>query len=86
VESFPVELLKWRMFHDFSEFFRVVSQSFKSILTELNSRGVGGLSAWSWIFILEGLLSILVSFTAYWAIYDYPATYECSTNLTKRVT
>ncbi|KAK8140201.1 hypothetical protein PG984_000267 [Apiospora sp. TS-2023a] len=36
--------------------------------------GVGGLSAWSWIFILEGLLSILVSFTAYWAIYDYPST------------
>ncbi|KAK1704598.1 high-affinity nicotinic acid transporter [Colletotrichum lupini] len=36
--------------------------------------GVGGLSAWAWIFILEGLLSILVSFTAYWAIYDYPAT------------
>ncbi|RYP21007.1 hypothetical protein DL767_009348 [Monosporascus sp. MG133] len=42
--------------------------------------GVGGLSAWSWIFILEGLLSILVSFTAYWAIYDYPAT---ATFLTK---
>ncbi len=36
--------------------------------------GVGGLSAWSWIFILEGLLSILVSFTAYWAIYNYPDT------------
>ena len=36
--------------------------------------GVGGKSAWAWIFILEGLLSILVSFTAYWAINDYPAT------------
>lgn len=36
--------------------------------------GVGGLSAWSWIFILEGLASILVSFSAYWAIYDYPNT------------
>ncbi|CAG8953906.1 hypothetical protein HYFRA_00010867 [Hymenoscyphus fraxineus] len=36
--------------------------------------GVGGLSAWSWIFILEGLLSILVSFSAFWAIYDYPST------------
>lgn len=34
--------------------------------------GVAGLSAWSWIFILEGLLSILVSFTAYWLIQDYP--------------
>ncbi|KAH7024886.1 high-affinity nicotinic acid transporter [Microdochium trichocladiopsis] len=36
--------------------------------------GVGGLSAWSWIFILEGLASILVSFGAYWAINDYPST------------
>ncbi|KAL8397215.1 hypothetical protein RB594_004073 [Gaeumannomyces avenae] len=35
--------------------------------------GVGGLAAWSWIFILEGLLSILVSFTAPWAIHDYPS-------------
>ncbi|KUI71877.1 hypothetical protein VM1G_07478 [Cytospora mali] len=36
--------------------------------------GVGGLGAWSWIFILEGLLSIVVSFSAYWAINDYPDT------------
>ncbi|KAK7923426.1 hypothetical protein PG985_007497 [Apiospora marii] len=43
------------------------------LLIEMSS-GVGGLSAWSWIFILEGLLSILVSFSAYWAIYDYPST------------
>lgn len=35
--------------------------------------GVGGLGAWSWIFILEGLLSIIVSFAAYWGINDYPA-------------
>jgi hypothetical protein len=31
-------------------------------------------SAWSWIFILEGLLSILVSFTGPWLIYNYPDT------------
>ncbi|OAL47511.1 high-affinity nicotinic acid transporter [Pyrenochaeta sp. DS3sAY3a] len=36
--------------------------------------GVGGKAAWSWIFILEGLLSIVVSIVAYWCIYDYPAT------------
>lgn len=39
-------------------------------IAEMN--GIGGLSAWSWIFILEGLLSILVSFSAYWLIRDYP--------------
>ena len=36
--------------------------------------GVGGMEAWQWIFVLEGFLSILVSFVAYWAICDYPAT------------
>lgn len=36
--------------------------------------GVGGKSAWAWIFIIEGILSILVSMIAYWCIYDYPAT------------
>jgi MFS family permease len=37
--------------------------------------GVGGKAAWAWIFILEGLLSILVSIIAYWCINDYPDTY-----------
>jgi MFS family permease len=36
--------------------------------------GVGGKAAWAWIFILEGLLSIVVSCVAYWCIYDYPET------------
>jgi sugar phosphate permease len=37
--------------------------------------GVGGKAAWAWIFILEGILSILVSVIAYWCIYDYPVTF-----------
>lgn len=37
--------------------------------------GVAGISAWAWIFILEGTLSVLVSLAAYWAINDYPETY-----------
>jgi MFS family permease len=41
-------------------------------IAEMN--GLGGLSAWSWIFILEGIASIIVSFSAYWVIYDYPET------------
>ncbi|KAI1414638.1 high-affinity nicotinic acid transporter [Hypoxylon sp. FL1857] len=36
--------------------------------------GVGGLSAWSWIFIIEGLASIVVSVLAYWAVHGYPAS------------
>ncbi|KAI1099177.1 MFS general substrate transporter [Jackrogersella minutella] len=36
--------------------------------------GVGGLAAWSWIFIIEGLASISVSVVAYWAVHGYPAS------------
>lgn len=36
--------------------------------------GVGGKAGWSWIFILEGLLTLSAGFFSYWAIHDYPAT------------
>ena len=36
--------------------------------------GVGNLGGWRWIFILEGLLTIVVSFAAYFFIHNYPAT------------
>jgi sugar phosphate permease len=36
--------------------------------------GVGGKAGWSWIFILEGLLTLGVAGVAYWAINDYPRT------------
>ena len=37
-------------------------------------RGVGGLNGWRWIFILEGLLTVIVSICAYFFIYNYPST------------
>ncbi|KAJ5159419.1 uncharacterized protein N7482_006423 [Penicillium canariense] len=36
--------------------------------------GVGGYGGWRWIFILEGLLTIMVSVIAYFWVYNYPAT------------
>merc|ERR1712169_84494 len=36
--------------------------------------GVAGRGGWSWIFILEGIATLLVAFVAYWAINDYPRT------------
>jgi MFS family permease len=36
--------------------------------------GVGGKAAWSWIFILEGLLTLTVGSFSYWVINDYPST------------
>ena len=35
---------------------------------------VGGKPTWAWIFILEGLATLVVAFIAYWAINDYPRT------------
>lgn len=47
--------------------------------------GVGGKAAWAWIFILEGLASILVSMVAYWCIYDNYQTYvSCRISATDR--
>lgn len=36
--------------------------------------GVGGLEGWRWIFILEGIVTVLVAFWAFYALYDFPET------------
>ncbi|OGM50859.1 putative MFS nicotinic acid transporter Tna1 [Aspergillus bombycis] len=36
--------------------------------------GVGGYAGWRWIFILEGLLTVIVAFIAPFAIHDFPET------------
>ena len=36
--------------------------------------GVGGYEGWRWIFILEGLLTVLVACFAFFTIYDFPET------------
>ncbi|KAG8626950.1 hypothetical protein KVT40_005895 [Elsinoe batatas] len=35
-------------------------------------RGQGGLNGWAWIFILEGIATVLIGIWAYWFIPDWP--------------
>ncbi|KAK5084466.1 hypothetical protein LTR05_005542 [Lithohypha guttulata] len=36
--------------------------------------GVGGLSGWQWLFILEGILTTIIAVIAYFVMSDYPST------------
>lgn len=46
--------------------------------------GVGGYAGWRWIFILEGLLTVLVAFVAPFAIHDSPETAKFLTEEERR--
>lgn len=34
--------------------------------------GIGGKPRWAWIFILEGLLTIIIGVASFWMVYDFP--------------
>jgi MFS family permease len=34
--------------------------------------GVGGKPGWAWIFILEGLATVLIGIASYWLVHDFP--------------
>lgn len=34
--------------------------------------GLGGIRGWAWIFIIEGLLTIVVGFASFWMVHDFP--------------
>lgn len=36
--------------------------------------GVGGLEGWRWIFILEGIVTVVVALASFWLLYDFPET------------
>ena len=45
--------------------------------------GVGGLHGWRWIFILEGMLTVVVSLASYFFIANYPSTAKFLTDETR---
>lgn len=53
-----------------------VAGAFSGLLAFAISKmhGVGGLEGWRWIFILEGIATVLVAIFAYFALYDFPET------------
>ena len=36
--------------------------------------GIGGKPGWAWIFILEGLITVIAGFVSFWIIQDFPDT------------
>ncbi|MCJ1380519.1 hypothetical protein MMC17_003627 [Xylographa soralifera] len=52
----------------------LVSSAFGGLLASAiaNMNGVGGLSNWRWIFILEGIITILVGIVAFFLVADFP--------------
>ncbi|KAK0239198.1 MFS general substrate transporter [Armillaria nabsnona] len=53
-----------------------VSGAFGGLLAAAisNMEGVGGKPAWAWIFILEGLVTVVAGVVSFWIIQDFPDT------------
>ncbi|KAK2836832.1 hypothetical protein FQN49_006680 [Arthroderma sp. PD_2] len=53
-----------------------VAGSFGGLLAAAIAKmdGVGGKAGWAWIFILEGLGTLLIAVASFWMVYDFPDT------------
>lgn len=51
-----------------------ISGSFGGLLAAAIEKmdGIGNLAGWAWIFILEGLLTVIFGVASFWAVYDFP--------------
>jgi sugar phosphate permease len=54
----------------------IFSGAFSGLLAFAISKmdGIGGLDGWRWIFILEGIMTVLVAVISFFVIYDNPGT------------
>jgi len=46
--------------------------------------GIGGLRGWQWIFCIEGMVTVVVAFIAYFRMHDYPSTARFLTDNEKK--
>lgn len=53
-----------------------IAGAFSGILAFVIAKmdGVGNYGGWRWIFILEGLFTVIVGCVSYFTLYDYPDT------------
>ncbi|KAI9812990.1 MAG: hypothetical protein M1832_006427 [Thelocarpon impressellum] len=51
-----------------------ISGSFGGLLAAAISKmkGVGGRPGWAWIFILEGIATVLIGIASFWMVHDFP--------------
>jgi len=47
--------------------------------------GFGGKPGWAWIFLLEGLVTIVAGFLSFWIIQDFPDSAKFLTNAERTV-
>lgn len=52
-----------------------IAGSFGGLLAAAIARmdGIGGKPGWSWIFILEGLATIIIGVASFWMVHDFPS-------------
>ncbi|KAJ7281385.1 MFS general substrate transporter [Mycena rebaudengoi] len=64
-----------------------VSGAFGGLLAAAisNMEGVGGKPAWAWIFILEGLATVVAGAASFWIIQDFPDTAKFLTEAERTV-
>lgn len=48
--------------------------------------GIGGKKGWEWIFIIEGLLTVIVAVFSFWMVHDFPDTARFLTPEERRAT
>ncbi|EXF85313.1 major facilitator superfamily transporter [Colletotrichum fioriniae PJ7] len=69
---FPGVALRQAMFFSAAS----IAGAFSGLLAFAISKmdGIGGLEGWRWIFILEGIVTVLVAVMAFFALHDFPET------------